>query len=58
MNGGYAFHNAYKGESQNIDLSYGQLDHNGCILKSELEWKKMNFLLIYQHSETRLDWSS
>ena len=39
----YAFHNAYKGEDQNNDLSYGQLDHSVGISDFELEQMKMNF---------------
>ena len=39
---GHAFHNAYKGEDQNIDLSYGQLNHSGGMSNFELMWMKMN----------------
>ena len=37
LKSGYAFDNAYKGEDQNTDLSYGQLDHNVGISNSKLE---------------------
>lgn len=37
------FHIAYKGEDQNSDLSYGQLNHNVGI--SDFELKKMNLKL-------------
>ena len=39
MKSGYDFHNAYKDGDQNIDISYGKLDHNVGMSNSELDWR-------------------
>ena len=55
MNNGCAEHNAFMGEYQNSDLSYGQLDHCVGILQSVIavveEEQNLEHLQVSYHEE-------
>ena len=64
---GCAAHSACMGEDQNIDISYGQLDHSVGIFQfvvvvveeeKNLEHLKMCYHEEIQHFETEWDWNS